>query len=74
MSQKEVQAQWLDALNYRLQLDLELMKEFFENRALLKLLVLEKWMEVLVSRPLPGEDWTELSGVLVGMPRPTIDQ
>ncbi|KAK1230630.1 hypothetical protein PQX77_006273 [Marasmius sp. AFHP31] len=69
ISENEIRNRWLNNINRRLTLDIDMSHPKFERKALLKALVRDTWSGLIENEDRLGTDWTTASsGVLVGMP------
>ena len=64
---REVHNKWVKAMDLRLEIDCQMTNPRFEKKALRKSLVRETWKGTLFSEADLLEDWTQETGVLVGI-------
>ncbi|KAI0349351.1 RnaseH-domain-containing protein [Trametes cingulata] len=69
-SRREITNRWSDMINKRLQLDQALVSERLGRHKLTKQLVLNTWYGTIEDYQRLPDDWTRLTGVLVGIPGP----
>ncbi|KAJ3797675.1 hypothetical protein GGU11DRAFT_683194 [Lentinula aff. detonsa] len=67
LTTNEVRNKWIQMVNTRLDLDCRMTLPRYEQKALPKKLVIQTWKGTLLNEGDLPEDWTTLSGVLVGI-------
>ncbi|KAJ3792977.1 hypothetical protein GGU11DRAFT_692640 [Lentinula aff. detonsa] len=67
LTTNEVRNKWIQMVNTRLDLDCRMTLPRYEQKVLPKKLVIQTWKGTLLNEGDLPEDWTTLSGVLVGI-------